>query len=321
MVYDSTYKHFTTHNDLASLKDTKVNFQEDPIVALVCPVCIPKEGPDGKMEAADPVVRSLQHFVLVINATLVLEAVFAGIKASNFEDGEWDDWVKPLLKDTAVFSSLLNYKGGQNNIVYITTANYFAKIGFVTALPKKIMINSLGSLTGPFNTTIWFFILLSCVGLMLTLQVISHWKNKLSAIRVRRWAWDVVVKRDCIKNVRSSFMRLLTFVSILQPLIDQAASGRIIETTTRFDMNRCLVGMWLLLLIALGGAYKSKMIEMVVLPRYTRPPNTFEELADSEYKIGALVYGIVQPELQTLNNTMSSRIQHRAIEDDYFEPT
>ncbi|CAG7816238.1 unnamed protein product, partial [Allacma fusca] len=92
VVYDTNYKLFTTSNDLASLKEYKVNFHEDPLVALVCPVCIPKEGPDGKMESGDPIVNSIQYLATVINATLFLEAVFAGVKASNFEDGEWDDW-------------------------------------------------------------------------------------------------------------------------------------------------------------------------------------------------------------------------------------
>ncbi|CAG7732390.1 unnamed protein product, partial [Allacma fusca] len=119
-VYDSDYKTFTVHNALASLRESNINFQEDPITALVCAICIPKEGPDGKMEAADAIVRSLQFLATVINATLVLEPVFTEIKDSNFEDGEWDDWVKPLLEDTATVSTFLKFMGEQNYIFYIT---------------------------------------------------------------------------------------------------------------------------------------------------------------------------------------------------------
>ncbi|CAG7728803.1 unnamed protein product, partial [Allacma fusca] len=226
-----------------------------------------------------------------------------------------------LLEDTATVSTFLKFMGEQNYIFYITTFSHVVKLGFVTALPKKLTFNSLKRLAGPFNTTIWFFMLLSCIGIFLALQLISYFKKKFSVVRMHRWALDVRGEQDVVINEDTLCRQLLTFISILQPLVDQSISENVIETTTRFGINRCMIGMWLLLLIALGGAYKTKMIEMVVLPRYTRPPSTFAELAASDYKIGALVYGVVQPELQILNNTISTRIQEHVTEDDYFEPT
>ncbi|CAG7726067.1 unnamed protein product, partial [Allacma fusca] len=94
-IYETNYRGLTSNNDLSNLLESKPDFQQEPITVLVCAVCVPKETEDGKTEPPDPIVNTLYDFVTFVNASLVLEPVFGDVKASHFENGEWDEWVAP----------------------------------------------------------------------------------------------------------------------------------------------------------------------------------------------------------------------------------
>ncbi|CAG7820801.1 unnamed protein product [Allacma fusca] len=66
--------------------------------------------------------------------------------------------------------------------------------------------------------------------------------------------------------------------------------------------------------------YKTKLLEMVVLPYYIHPPTTFSELARSNYKIGILSYPKLTSDLNQSNSSIAKAIQRRYREYDFRIP-
>ena len=101
-----------------------------------------------------------------------------------------------------------------------------------------------------------------------------------------------------------------TVTALLSPALDQGSSvGK--ETEEQWVV-RMLMSLWLAVLIVLGSAYKSKVIELVVLPVYEQPPGTFEELADSPYGIYTIsFYDHLQGDFETLGKQYSREIARR----------
>ena len=72
-------------------------------------------------------------------------------------------------------------------------------------------------------------------------------------------------------------------------------------------------------LIVLGCAYKSKLVNSIVLPTYIYPPNTFKELVESGYKIGAVFWaGALDTHFRARTDQIGEEIVKRAKEYAFF---
>jgi hypothetical protein len=108
----------------------------------------------------------------------------------------------------------------------------------------------------------------------------------------------------------------LTFWALIDPMIDQD------ENLMRHEEGhraRFILGIWYLALIVLGCAYKSALINFLVLPAFDEGPRTFEELAQSDYKIGTLFWtDVIREHFVDRGDSNSLKILERAKEYPYF---
>ncbi|CAG7831796.1 unnamed protein product [Allacma fusca] len=103
----------------------------------------------------------------------------------------------------------------------------------------------------------------------------------------------------------------LPLILVDDPFLDQSVPTKMFLRSERYVCGRVILAVWLLLLIVLGTGYKTKLLEMVVLPYYIHPPTTFSELARSSYKIGILSYPKLRSDLNQSNSTITKSIQRR----------
>ena len=108
----------------------------------------------------------------------------------------------------------------------------------------------------------------------------------------------------------------------MKPFLDQSglSSNTFQREIEKRPLGRLVLGMWFLLLIVLGSEYKSEVTSAVVIPDFTKPPETFKELADSHYKIFAVFWaGNLETDFRSLKNSYSDAIVNRVKEENYFD--
>ena len=123
------------------------------------------------------------------------------------------------------------------------------------------------------------------------------------------------------KSCLSPHDHLLTFSALLRPLIDQGGlTGSFGENIRNDEQSKLLIGVWLVLTIVLIAGYKSAMTSSLVAPAYKNPPSTFEELADSNFKVFAVYWkDDLKLKFQSLNNNVGRRLVERAVEYKYYD--
>ena len=115
---------------------------------------------------------------------------------------------------------------------------------------------------------------------------------------------------------------LLTLGAVLKPSLDQSGlSARVFQQNVeKRQLGKLVLGMWFLLLIVLGSEYKSEVTSAVVVPNFKKPPATFRQLAESDYKIFAVFWARnLEVEFETMNSNYSNAFTQRVQKRNYFE--
>ncbi|CAG7817669.1 unnamed protein product, partial [Allacma fusca] len=246
----------------------KFNYEGNGMEALVCAVCdkhLIEYERTGKFTHV--VVAKIFEFSKYINSSLRLIPIRFLPQESNIKDGDWDDFIKPLLNGSAAISTIIRLAPGHLPILYETMYSSEEGVRFVTGTPQRILHNSIYRLTSPFSLSVWISSLWCIVTVFLTLEIIIRYQIDHFQCLSRKFRQGEKYRRHHSSN---------TLIAILQPIVDQNALSSItFSKSIKNNFGRVLIGMWFLLLISLGCVYKSKLIQMVVMPRYHQPPSTF----------------------------------------------
>ncbi|CAG7821386.1 unnamed protein product, partial [Allacma fusca] len=250
----------------------------------------------------DPSTAFFYELAQRVNATLEIIPTLGMVFKGKDENGEWDEFTKSIIDDTATLSAFVVATGESLDIIQVTHPYLFDKMCFVYALPQPIKFNPLGRLVRPFSLTVWASVIISILATFAALKIILGYKTT----------------RD--KNKKSDILSI--FASIVKPLLDQASvDTKTIAKHASRSLSRIVLGIWLLLLISLGCAYKSKLVELIALPKFNPEPTTFAALAASDYKIMSILFAEhVEADLRIKNTTVTRTILSRAIEKDFMVP-
>ncbi|CAG7691776.1 unnamed protein product [Allacma fusca] len=105
----------------------------------------------------DYLVATMYYMCEKVNGTLAVETVFGVPREGVDEDGEWDDYTKPLLVGAATISGIVTPTSLSLQVVFVSKPIYYDRVVFIHRLPKKIKFSSLAVLYYPLNTIVWYF--------------------------------------------------------------------------------------------------------------------------------------------------------------------
>ena len=278
------------------------NFNGWPLVINVCARC----GDAVKTYEEEKVWYSVLEataivFVWSVNATPEFEKVITLPRDGKNEDGEWDDWLQPLIDGSASIATLQQYSVEGSSVVLYTVPALYDVSCFITAKPKRIRGKGLSKMLMPLSFHVWIGFIASLLVLGIFIEAAIHlrryhqvWayiRNFGGAATTFQSTGSIEVMFIFQSMLPAHFHRL-TFSALVKPVFDQSGLTSRIFTRNieKDDVGKFLLGMWFILLIVLGCGYKSKFTSVVVLPEFTRPPTTFRELANSHYVPFAIVW-------------------------------
>ncbi|CAG7725129.1 unnamed protein product [Allacma fusca] len=230
--------HPRFYNSRKHWTSVRPNYGKEPILGLVCVICIPEEDSMKKYEVEDFLITALSGLATYVNATLELESVMQALQSSHFQDGEWDGWVQPILDGTAAISTLLRPTAGFFPIAYLSRFGVFFTTGFLTGLPKRATFDGIFRLAHPFDTSIWIVMLTSILAVFITVAIMLFYESQALFHEKRRWAWESSEFKSTTNSINSY---LSTVLAILQPILEQSVADKNI-IKSRFGSIRCVVG-------------------------------------------------------------------------------
>ncbi|CAG7732306.1 unnamed protein product, partial [Allacma fusca] len=320
-IYDNTSAMQRKNN---SLENARIPNLEKELVSVA--MCVPCSKALDHFEETgiwmDKGAGVLYELTQITNATLEL---FPAYNIENADDYEENDFIRPLVDGSAAVSSILVFTQRLDRIAYRTITSEVQRVCFITALPRKTKFNSLIRLAHAFEFVVWIWTLLSIVAVFLILETLKrHVKLRTDRIvgNPSRILWVASAFGTTLKQDKTRLIHYKTLFVLLRPILDQGGDlAAVFKQNKRITRTRLIIGMWLLLLIALGCAYKCKLISLVVMPKYIHPPATFLELALSNYEIRFAHYSTaIQRGLHKRNTTVFQIIRERIHEVDYLEP-
>ncbi|CAG7732301.1 unnamed protein product [Allacma fusca] len=275
------------------------NFELETIVCADCPIC--GDALDVFHEIGkwtDPSTAFLYELSQVVNATLETVPTLGMVRSGKDEDGQWDEYTQSLLDGSTIVSAYAQATPETYDYILITHPYFFDSICFVYAAPQPVQFNPLGRLLSPFNTQVWVSLIVSVLATSATLHLILSHKNS------------------------KSLQKLSALAAILKPLFDQSPiDTKSFVKCVSNSLSRSVIAVWLLLLISLGCAYKSKMVELIALPKFKSVPTTFEDLANSNYQIMSIFFSDqVEVNLRFKNSTASMKILERTVAKNFVDP-
>ena len=115
---------------------------------------------------------------------------------------------------------------------------------------------------------------------------------------------------------------IFTLGALLKPSLHQSglSSSMFQSDIQKRWLGRVIVGLWFLLLIVICNEYKSEVTSAVVVPTFTKPPETFKELSDSDYSLYAVFWsGNLEEAFKSSKSSYSDSIVGRVKERNYFD--
>ena len=307
---------------------TKTDFHGGAMLVTVCPICdqsFERFKENGVWD--DYLTATIHTLALSVNATMEMATVFGAPRTGVTLEGDWDDFVLPLIEGTAVMTQLMEQTVENRKVVFSSSIMFFDNVAFITDRPKRLRYTSLARLAKPLRLSVWIGIAISFSCLFIALEVI---------INLRRF---LEFQRQARKNFRKAAPLLTPFekslvsaripphhchwttFALVTSALDQCAIGGQFAHNVQGSSSRLLIALWYMMWIVVGCAFKSDLTSMIVKPVYVQPPRTFTELIEGDYKIGALFYsGNLEDNFLALNNSMSRAITARVYEYDFLEP-
>ncbi|CAG7726223.1 unnamed protein product, partial [Allacma fusca] len=228
-------------------EDRPVNMEGEPLVGLVCGICVPEETPDGEPMTKDHIITTIYKLAKILNATLELQAVLAELSGDHFQDGVWDEWVNPLLDGSGTISTLLRPSPGFSSVTYFSSFKVFFHIGFLTALPKKATFKNLIRLAQPFTISVWLYTLTSFFAVFIAFVCVLHFESNISRQKRERWAWEDYSSQNwgkCFQMILHQEMVCMgptTFFEFFGPLFLMDVHRKSLSLTSKQTMFPSLV--------------------------------------------------------------------------------
>ena len=204
-------------------------------------------------------VAIIHEFSIAVNATVESEIVFSRPTDGPDENGDWNDWTAPLVDGSAAINLMLKVPHRKYSVLHISKPLWYDRACFITQPPKRVrQTNALHALLLPFSAFVWYTSFTSVVCLFISLQALGHLgrKNKLHPSKSIRH-----VEAPVLKTVTPKHSPLGTLAALINPVIDQ--NGALEKVAEQQCVVRILLSLWLVVIVVLGSAYKSKVIELV----------------------------------------------------------
>ena len=236
----------------------------------------------------------------LVNGTMTMSDVFLPpTDGQDEETGEWDEWTQPLVDGSATVSALIRLPLEKSKVVYTTAPAAFDNVVFATTKARKLgKVQSLSKLLAPLAPEVWLCCLISVLALFVTMAF------AVAQIPVIR-SLGIVATSDQVAAI------------LIKPIVGQPPLLRGSEPAGRKASTRLLLGTWLVALIVLTVGYTSTMTSDIVLPLYEHLPTTFEELANSDFKLfGVYWAGTVEKEFESLNSSLGRQMLSRVMDTD-----
>ena len=215
---------------------------------------------------------------VAVNTTIEYQPIGALPVFEPDADGEWDDWVAPLLNGSAAIAGFQPFSVIRLQTFFYSPPVYYDYAIFVTAKPKRVReIEVFARLLSPLGFTVWIGSLVSVALLFITLEIVIHFVRMLGRHQI---SCEEIPEKTT--NSHSLPNHYLSLDEILRPILGQGENSPTFEKDTRRNWRgRLLLGLWFLVLNVIRSGYQNAMITYIVAPEYTRPPTTFSEQADS----------------------------------------
>ena len=154
---------------------------------------------------------------------------------------------------------------------------------------------NLERLLSPFGGDAWIGITIVVLALFITIELALHIHAAIDAISAESM---------------TTHAHLLALTQLLKPAIGQGSLAAVYARNIKRDfLSKALLGIWLLLLIVLGSLYQSNLTSHIVAPVFTKPPETFRELANSRFvKLAILWKDKLDREFKALRNDYSAKL-------------
>ena len=309
--------------------DFRISFHGAPMIATVCPIC---DKPIEIFERTgmwnDYLSGTMYELACFANATLELAAAFGAPRTGLTLEGDWDEFVMPLIDGSGVITQLLEPSVYNRKFVFSSSPMFFDNVVFISDHPKRLRFTSLAKLSAPLRLNVWIAIGLSFVCVFIALEIIIEVYRKLKFERrargLRKASFVLSpIEKSLIWEAIPDHHQHWTAFALVSSALDQCAifSGPFAKNIDG-NASRLLFSLWYLMLIVIGCAYKSDLTSSIVKPVYIQPPTTFTELVESDYKIGVVFYseGGLEANFAAMNNSVSRAIQARHYEYEFLEP-
>lgn len=244
-----------------------------------------------------------------LNTTPVMLPLPNGIYGTkDKKTGKWLGMVGELVSGRAHFTSVVGLDYDRSEVIRYTTTVAFDRVNFITPHPRvRHIAGSISFLIFPFTAFVWGATLASFGILWLSLFL------------------DYVIKVNRgQKELQWGPVIYFCAQLLLRPIFDQPSSAlsSVMNVSKVKTRSRALYIVWLLVLIVLTSSYKSKMIAVLLKPNQRVPPSTFEELAQSKFTIGAILFNesIFGESFRKLENPISKAILKRIQGYKYMKP-
>ena len=299
-------RHFEGTN-LPTLFGTDFDFFGQVIPTLFCVVCAPKDEEIGEITAIlkyNPFVNSWNAIYAMFNATQEIETVF-GIPDDGIseEDGEFNDFLIPLVTGTAALNSITVPSKKTSPFVKFSKPYVYDNVIFIIGPAKVLADGGVWMLKDPLDLGVWVALLVSSVivlGCLAVLKSAAGFSNR---------------------SVTFGWIRLVDFVFV--PLLFRQSAFSPWGFSLRVSVYGFyfLLSIWYLCLIVLCCAYDSALLGLLAYPQLHFPPRTFRELAASDYEIGAILASTIGQSLEATGLGTDASLLQRLVEHDITDTT
>ncbi|CAL8072510.1 unnamed protein product [Orchesella dallaii] len=216
----------------------------------------------------------------------------------RFPNGTWIGSVGDVLYGRADIGQVI----AQTYTRYLTVGYAypltFEFVTFATGEPAPYF--TWRAIYRPLSVGSWIFVILCCV-LIIIVFISMYTCRKYYLVQ------EEIFENDGVGGNQSKFIKAST-AFMLKALLEQGDDTLFLTSVASWIKGLCLS--WLLFVLIVTTAYKSKLVSFLAFPNVVQPPTTYEELAESNYKIvlqytGALYQVLKASTSPTFENIVS----------------
>jgi len=209
-----------------------------------------------------------------------------GGRTGRLINGTWHGCIGDVYEGRADIGISVGMTSQRNSYVGFSQPYNYARLTFVVGNPAQSY--SWKSVYGPLEWTTWLMLLVSTVITFITIYVIQHLESR---------------------NPSGQFELIWYALGVLIEKTSDRATTSISTTPLRLYFT-----MWFIFSTVIGTAYRCKIIGRLMFPQMEPIPETFEELADSDYKlklqyVGGLAYEMLRTSTNPSHQNIFSKLQ------------